>query len=200
MCCLAVEYKAPSLPGRRQYRPPLPRMSLATRTSVVPCLAVLCSLALGGVATAAPAGDEYLPKVPNATGHDGGSGGGGGSPPTGSSSAAPSSTGGTAARTAESGEQPAKDKKRSKHDDRTVTPAASSDGGSSDGGGGSSGLLIGLLIVVGVIIAAVGMTLRQRAGGGDEAEGAGPARERGAGQGARPTTPDGEIVAGRDKG
>jgi hypothetical protein len=197
MCCLAVEYKANSLPGRGQYRPPLPRMSPAKRTSVGLCMAVVCSLMLAGVASAAPAGDEYLPKVPNATGHSGSGAGGGGSTATGSSSAAPSETGGTAAGTAATSDQESKHKKGSK-DDQRVTPVASTDGGSSDGGDGSSGLLIGLLIVAGVIIAAVGMTLRQR-GGGDEAEGAGPAREGGADQGARPTTPDGEIVAGRDK-
>lgn len=141
-------------------------MSVPKRTSIALSAALACSLALAGPALAAPAGDEYLPKIPNATGHHS-NGGNGGTPSSSSSSAA---SGGT-----------------------NDVPAGS---GSGSSGGGSSGLLIGLLVVAGVIAAAVGMTLRQRAGGADDD--VGPDREPGPGSGARPT-PDGEIVAGRDK-
>ncbi len=160
------------------------------------CVALAATLVLAASAVAAPAGDEYLPKVPAATGHA--SSAGGGSDLSGSSS-------GTETGTTESSfgsgtgtdSSQAKDKKDGKKE--KVEPAVSTGGGGSSDGGGSSGALIVLLIVAGVIVAAVGMILRRRAGLTDEESGekASGKRDRDKPSGARPT-PDGEIVAGRD--
>jgi hypothetical protein len=180
-------------------------MRLSTRTIIPLGLVVVWCLALGASAWAAPAGDEYLPKVPDATGHDasasrGGGGNGGSSAPLDSSS---SSTGATAPVTSPSDSSggPDKSHKDSKKDKVAKAPPAKLAVDSSDNSGdGSSGLFtpIVLLIVAGVIVAAVGMTLRHRAGGpGDEPEGD-SRRDAGQPPSARPT-PDGEIFAGGDK-
>jgi hypothetical protein len=180
---------------------PHPPLIAAKRILIGLSVAAALALASSATALAAPAGDEYLPKVPSATGHQA-SGGNDGSSGTAATTSAVPSTSATPSisATGSSGAGSTKDKPKVKKDRKpapAATPAASVGTGSS--GGGSSGLFdpIVLLIVAGVIVAAVGMTLRRRHGGDplpatETSEGG---EKPGAAPNARPT-PEGEIVAG----
>jgi hypothetical protein len=163
------------------------------------CTAAALSLTVVPSALAAPAGDEYLPKVPQSGAQDSAAGSSGTAAGTGTTTLP---TGGTGPKSP-SGEKKAEaedtDKGKKKSE---VTPVVSSD--SDDSGGGSSGSIlfspIVLLMVAAVIAAAVGMTLLRRKGDEDD-----PGRPGGAGSektGARresgPRTPDGEIVTRPD--
>jgi hypothetical protein len=163
------------------------------------CTAAVLSLTVASPALAAPAGDEYLPKVPQSGAHN-----------SGGSSGTTSGTGTTTLPTAGSGaDSPSGEKKKSPDTDTEkekkkseITPVVASDSG--DSGGGSSGSIlfspIVLLMVAAVIAAAVGMTLLRRKGDEDDpdrpgtpdSEKSGTRREGG------PRTPDGEIVTGPD--
>jgi hypothetical protein len=178
-------------------------MRLSTRTHNVLSLAVVGSLALSASAFAAPAGDEYLPKVPEATGNQSGGGGGADADaPAQSSSAAGATdavdepTGGARAEGRNAKEEPTGKGER----EASATPVVATETASEDDD--SSGLFdpVVLLLVAGVIVAAVGMTLRHRAAGMEATatESGRSARDRGEAPNARPT-PDGEIVAGGDK-
>jgi cobalamin biosynthesis Mg chelatase CobN len=176
-------------------------MILSHRKILLLSVGVAAALVCSGTAIAAPSGDEYLPKVPDATGnHTAGGAGGdfssGTSESTQETQAGDSSTAGTQAEKKQP-KQEKQEKKKSK-DDKVANAAAGSNGGSS-GGDGSSGLLIGLLIVA-VVVVAGGMILRHRAGLGDDEHEQGGANgpEPGGTPSARPT-PDGEIVTGREK-
>jgi hypothetical protein len=174
-------------------------MSRLTRTRYALCLAVAGSLALAASAYAGPAGQEYLPKLPDAGGSQSGSGSGGGA--TQSSAAAPSAATGEPTDGASEEGGTGKERSRDKGaQGASATPAVATEPASDDDG--SSGLLnpVVLLIVAGVIIAAVGMTLRHRAAGIEDTatDGGRSARDRGEAPSARPT-PDGEIVAGGDQ-
>jgi hypothetical protein len=160
---------------------------LCTATAIVAASAV--------PASAAPSGQEYLPKVPSATGHQPADD----AQPSGGSVAPSTTTTETTSST-----PVAKDKKTDKGNgakkestNANAVPVSSDDSGSS--GGGSSALLpVVLLIAAGVIITAVGMTLRHRGGDDPETGDGGPGRNqpvKGDTPNARPT-PDGEIVAG----
>ena len=143
-------------------------------------------------AAGAPSGQEYLPKVPSATGDK--------SAATGGSESAPVATTSTSTTSASAGTTPKKHNpgkaKPGKTKATAVTPAASTDD-SSGGGIGIAPIII--LIIGGVIVAAAGMTLRGRHGGGGD-RGEEPGREDpGPRPNARPT-PDGEIVASGDDG
>jgi hypothetical protein len=184
-------------------------MSSLTKTRRALCLALTGSLALAATAYAVPAGDEYLPKVPEATGQQSGGGGGGGTGDSAQSSAAlPTTTASSEPTGAASGQDrnskgEAKDEEKGKGKGKreAVTPLAVATQPASDDDG-SSGLFdpVVLLIVAGVIIATVGMTLRHRAAGIEETatDGGRTGRDRGEAPSARPT-PDGEIVARGDK-
>jgi hypothetical protein len=151
------------------------------------------SLALAPIALAGPAGDEYLPEVPQAGGSASAHSAGDGSGQT----TLPQST------TGESSNNPSDTKDKDKKKDDAVNQAVPA-GGSGSGGGGddSSGSIllnpIVLLMIAAVIAAAVGMTLRRRQLSDGEGE---PESQRnpGAPGAGSPRTPDGEIVAGRDK-
>jgi hypothetical protein len=163
--------------------------------------ATLISVALAAPAYAAPAGDEYLPKVPKAEGKEvvanpkQGAGASvlspsvrGATPPTASATS-------DSSHTSSGAEKQPKDKhaKRAKPSANTVAPASSS----SDGGGSAIFNPIILLVIAGVIAAAAGMTLRRRQDGGDQpSDGEGDAPDHT--KHARPT-PDGEIVASGEK-
>jgi phosphotransferase system glucose/maltose/N-acetylglucosamine-specific IIC component len=151
------------------------------------------SLALAPTALAGPAGDEYLPKVPQA----------------GGSASAHSASGGSGETTLpQANKKGSQDTtgngkgKGKKKDD--AANAAVPAGGSGSGGGGddSSGSIllnpIVLLMIAAVIAAAVGMILRRRQLGDDEGD---PESKQGPGAPASgsPRTPDGEIIAGQDK-
>jgi cobalamin biosynthesis Mg chelatase CobN len=167
---------------------------IARRTFAGLCLATVTCAVVAAPAWAGPSGDEYLPKVPSATGHQASSGGSQGesSGPTTTTSTTATTAGTTTTETAK-GEP---NHKRGKNAEKTAAiPAASNDGGSS-GGGGSSMVPIVLLIVVGVIVTVVGMTLTRRRG--MQSEPSDGAENRIEKPNARPT-PDGEIVAGGDK-
>ena len=156
--------------------------------------AVSLSLALAPVALAGPAGDEYLPKVPQAAGSASAHSASGGSGET----TLPQST--TANGSKNSSDQ-GNGKKKDNAANQAV-PAGGSGSGGGGGGGDSSGSIllnpIVLLMIAAVIAAAVGMTLRRRQLGDGEGD---PESQRdpGASGAGSPRTPDGEIIAGRDK-
>jgi hypothetical protein len=163
-----------------------------TVTALIAGAAVSFSLALAPIALAGPAGDEYLPKVPQAAGSASAHSASGGSGET----TLPQST--TANGSKNSSDQ---GKGKKKDAANQAVPA----GGSGSGGGGgndSSGSIllnpIVLLMIAAVIAAAVGMTLRRRQLGDGEGD---PESQRdpGASGAGSPRTPDGEIIAGRDK-
>ena len=189
-------------------------MILPKTTLSLLCVALSAMLALATSAVAAPAGDEYLPKVPASANPGGASGShqdlsepqasgtdettpttGFGTSGSGSGSGSDSASASDSGSDAKQEKQQGAGKKPTKID---VKPSAGISSGGSDGGN-SSGLLIVLLIIAGVVAAAVGMILRHRAGAGEDDGGEGKSRERQGPQasGARPT-PDGEIVTGRD--
>jgi hypothetical protein len=149
------------------------------------------SLALASTALAGPAGDEYLPKVPQAGGsvsaHSAGSGSGQTTLPEA-----------TTVKGSNDANSTSKDKKK---DDKANVAVPAGGSGSGGGGDDSSGSIllnpIVLLMIAAVIAAAVGMTLRRR----QLSDGEDPdsKRDPGASGAGSPRTPDGEIIAGRDK-
>lgn len=161
------------------------------------CTAAALSLAFVPSALAAPAGDEYLPKVPQSGAQSSAAGSSGTAPATGTTTLP---TGGTGPK-APSGEKESQDTDQGKKKSE-VTPVVSSDSG--DSGGGSSGSIlfspIVLLMVAAVIAAAVGMTLLRRKGDEDDPGRPGPpgSEKTGARRESGPRTPDGEIVTGPD--
>jgi hypothetical protein len=184
----------------------------ATATYVAAAL----TLVLATPAYGAPAGDEYLPKVPKASGEserrDGNSGGSsearGGEASSGEASsssdtattesetlgAAPAGGGGGDSGKGE-GAQPKKDAKDA---DPAPVPISSAPASSSDDSSDSALFSpVAILLIAGVLIAVVGMTLRRRNTDGDQQqEGAGTGRPE---RGKAPPTPDGEIIAGGDR-
>jgi cobalamin biosynthesis Mg chelatase CobN len=169
------------------------------------CAAAMLSLALAPPALAAPAGDEYLPKVPQSGTHSSGSGGSSASAgtatttlPTGGTSS-PTTSDTKNSGTKNSGSDGSD--KNKKDNTEQITPIGSSGSGGS-GGGDSSGSIIFnpivLLMIAAVIAVAVGMTLRRRSvdeGDPESPGGPGPSGRREA----SPRTPDGEIATGRDR-
>jgi hypothetical protein len=150
-------------------------------------VATVAALAIAAPARGAPAGSEYIPQVPSATGSNpvsGGFAGGGGA--TG-----PSASGEKAAKKSEADKDKAGDEKSA------AVPLVG-DGGSGDGDG-SSGILdsfldpIALLRIAGVLAIAAGMTTAVRQGGSSP-QLPHPRRLLAA----APPTPDGEIIAGDD--
>jgi hypothetical protein len=160
------------------------------------CTAAVLSLAIVPSAFAAPAGDEYLPKVPQSGAES--SAGSSGSPSGTGTTTLP--TGATGAKTPSAEKQPEDTDQGKKKSE--VTPVISSD--SDDSGGGSSGSIlfspIVLLMVAAVIAAAVGMTLLRRKGDEDDPDhpGESGSEQAGARRETGPRTPDGEIVTGPD--
>lgn len=165
------------------------RNSLKT-TSHAAALAAAISLIAAAPGLGAPAGDEYLPGVPAATGDQGGGGGGGAAAGAG---AGPASVPGSTTRDEEAssagGKGNHKQPNQAKPETATAVTAASEEE--------SSGLLdtlldpVVLLLIGGVVIVAVGMTLR-RGQGDDQGEGPDRAPRDPA---TAPHTPPGEIVA-----
>jgi hypothetical protein len=169
-------------------------LMIVRKTVLGLCAAAMMSFALAPSALAGPAGDEYLPKVPQSGAH------------SASGSSASSAQGTTATTTlpetanGSSSEGKSKPKgKKSKDAANVALPASSGSGGSA--GGDSSGSIlfnpIVLLMIAAVIAAAVGMTLRRRHVGGDGEPGT--KSEPGSPGAGSPRTPDGEIVAKRDQ-
>jgi hypothetical protein len=200
MCSLAVEYMAGSRVSPASVSLPTPGLTLSHRTILLLSLGLAATLAFSSAALAAPAGDEYLPKVPDAAGSAAPAKGGnltadpGETTTTTDTGTSASGTGGTKGN----GDQRQDGKKSDAGS--TPKPAAATDT-SSSGGGGSSGLIVLVLIVVAVIVVAGGMILRRRAGlteGDDDDDDRGDGSGPGGTPSARPT-PDGEIVAGREK-
>ena len=165
------------------------------------CAAATLSLALAPSALAAPAGDEYLPKIPQSGSHS----------PSGGAEAS-SASAGTATTTlpsAGTSSPPASDEKKASSDDgdkkdkadQQVVPVGSSGSGGPDGGDSSGSILfnpIVLLMIAAVIAVAIGMTLRRR--GVDEGDSESPgAAGSTARREASPRTPDGEIATGQDR-
>jgi hypothetical protein len=166
------------------------------------CAAATLSLAVAAPAHAAPAGDEYLPKLPQSGAHSssGGSsnsasaGTGTTTLPTGGTSS-PSTSGGDKSQSGGTDKKDKKDKA-----DQKIAPVSSGSGGSDDGDSSGSILFnpIVLLMIAAVIAVAVGMTLRRRSS--DEGDQESPAPTgRAARRGGSPKTPDGEIATGPDR-
>jgi hypothetical protein len=132
------------------------------------------SLGLAAPALAAPADEEYLPKVPKAAGDEVVAGEG-----KGSTILSPK------ARGAKEGED----------DDEDGSDETSLAGGSDDDSGPADTLLdpIVLLLIAGVVAAAVGMMLKRRRGSEDSTEGDSPTRPEPTDS---PRPPDGQILGG----
>ncbi len=161
------------------------------------CLAAAISIALAAPAFGAPAGDEYLPKVPKASG-----GSQAGSQSQGPNASASGS--GTAAAQpqapAESGGNGSPNSTgRGQKKSAGAPPATGSTSPASSSDNSSDSTLLSpivLMLIAGVIIAAVGMTLRRRKTDGPElSDESGSDRPEPANV---PRTPDGEIVTGGD--
>ncbi len=147
-------------------------------------LAAAISLALAAPALAAPAGSEYVPKVPKAAGAEilrGKQGPGG-------TILSPEVRGADAAKTSASGGDEA-----SQGADSTATGAADTATGAAGAAPGAADTLLDpvvLLLIAGVAAAALSMTLRQRHSVSADPDGDGVASDLGS----APATPDGEIV------
>src|SRR3954471_10732299 len=177
-------------------------MDLRLKATAVLLGAAICAV-LAAPALGAPAGDEYLPKVPKASGNSSpqnqnpGSSAGSSSSGTGTTdttetqAAVPAAGGGDSGKG--NGKQP-----KSSAGANAPAPIAGAPASSTDDSSGSTLLSpIVILLIAGVLIAAVGMTLRRRnADGSDEAD---PVGSDPPGRGKTPPTPDGEIIAGGDK-
>ena len=148
-------------------------------------LAVAITLAIAAPAIAAPAGSEYVPKVPKAAGEEilrGTQGPGG-------TVLSPEVRGADAAKTTASGEASSgTDGSDANGSDTNVgeTGAAGTAPGAADT------LLdpVVLLLIAGVAAAALSMTLRQRHSASEEPDPGGAASD----SGSAPATPHGEIV------
>jgi hypothetical protein len=164
------------------------------RPALTTFLAAAISVALAAPSFGAPAGDEYLPKVPKASGnpaaHDQGSATGAGTSDSGSNDKQPQVAAAGGGGSGNGGNSPPK-----QGADSAPAPISSAPASSSDDSSDSTLLSpVVILLVAGVIIAAVGMTLRRR-----NADGEGGQEETPSGRaepGKAPPTPDGEIVTG----
>jgi hypothetical protein len=152
-------------------------------------LAVAISLALAAPALAAPAGSEYVPKVPKAAGEEilrGQQRPGGTilSPEVRGADAAKTSASGEASNTSASGE--ASSGTNGSDANGSGTGAA----GTAPGAGDTLLDPVVLLLIAGVAAAALSMTLRQRHSVSEDPDAGGAASD----SGSAPATPDGEIV------
>lgn len=152
-------------------------------------LAAAISFALAAPALAAPAGSEYVPKVPKAAGEEilrGQQGPGGTilSPEVRGADAGQSSTSG--------GDEASQGDGVSQGGNSTATGAAETATGAAGAPGAADTLLdpVVLLLIAGVAAAALSMTLRQRHSVSADPDGDGVASDLGS----APATPDGEIV------
>ena len=158
--------------------------------------AISLALLLAAPAMGAPAGSEYLPAEPSATGGQGGGGGGGdgsgsGSTPTSSGS----SDAGVGPAESKGGGGGEGEQATGSSDTISVAPAAVSDEDSSSGAFDTLLNPIVLLLAAGVVAVAVGMTLRRRQGEEEGEDGDRSLRD----PATVPPTPDGEIVAGGER-
>jgi hypothetical protein len=148
-------------------------------------LAAAISLAIAAPAIAAPAGSEYVPKVPRAAGEEilrGTQGPGG-------TILSPEVRGADAAKTSASGEASSD----ANGSDASGSDASGSNTGAAGTAPGAADTLfdpVVLLLIAGVAAAALSMTLRQRHSVTEDPAAGGAASE----SGSAPATPDGEIV------
>jgi hypothetical protein len=147
-------------------------------------LAAVISLALAAPALAAPAGSEYVPKVPKAAGEEilrGEKGPGG-------TILSPEVRGADAAKTSASGEASS----GTNGSDGNGSANVSQTGAAATAPGAADTLLdpVVLLLIAGVAAAALSMTLRQRHSVSADPDAGGAASD----PGSAPATPDGEIV------
>src|SRR3954447_3016447 len=158
------------------------------RRWIVAVAAAVC-LGLAAPALAAPAGDEYLPKVPKAAGKgvvanpDQG---------PGASVVAPTVRG---SASSEGGGKSSDGGGNAKKGTNQAGPSQNASAPADSSGDGGSAILspIVLLMIAGVIAAAAGMTLRRRQGRKGDPEDGETQQEPEQVRNARPT-PDGEIV------
>jgi hypothetical protein len=144
-------------------------------------LTAILSLAVAAPAFGVPAGDEYLPQVPSATGDE------------------PVSEAGAAGGSSSSRNDPKKDARtvdEEGDEEASGALALGSGGGDDDSGGVLDTLLdpIVLLLIAGVLTIAIGMLLARRQNG-DSPD---PSRARRKSSDA-PLTPDGEIISGPER-
>jgi hypothetical protein len=146
-------------------RPIIGRLTIRNTAWKLGLTAVTVALAAAAPAMAAPAGDEYLPKVPKAAGKE--------------LAAGQDGAGGSILEPAVRGAQGTGDQKNGDQNGDTPDSAALGSAGSSSGGGSGADALLDpvvLLVIAGVLAATIGMTLRRRqsdlgqsAAGGDDA-------------------------------
>jgi hypothetical protein len=166
------------------------------------CLAAAISVVLATPAFGAPAGDEYLPKVPKASGQSQSNdeGSAGSADASGSSETATTDSEAQGAVPAGGGGDSGKGEgaQANQGGDPAPTPISSAPASSSDDSSDSSLFSpVAILLVAGVLIAVVGMTLRRRSMEGEQRDqAAGTGRSE---RGKTPPTPDGEIIAGGDR-
>ena len=152
-------------------------------------LAAMISLALAAPAFAAPAGSEYVPKVPKAAGEEilrGQQGPGG-------TILSPEVRGADAAKTSASGEASSGTDGSDANGSANGSDANGSETGAAGTAPGAADTLLDpvvLLLIAGVAAAALSMTLRQRHSVSEDPDTGGAASDPGSG----PATPDGEIV------
>jgi hypothetical protein len=147
-------------------------------------LAAAVSLLCAAPALAVPAGDEYLPQVPTATGDK----------PVNESGDAGGSSGGEKATSDKDKKDP--DAENDSETESGALAAGSGDDGDDSGGGVLDTLLdpIVLLVIGGVLTIAVGLMLARKQNG-DSPD---PSRARRSSSDA-PPPPDGEIVGGSER-
>jgi hypothetical protein len=154
--------------------------------------AAMLSFALAPSALAGPAGDEYLPKVPQSGAHSASAG----QAQTGTTTL-PEGTSGSGSQT---GSQRQTNAERKNTDTSAQALPASSGSGGSGGDGSSGSILLNpivLLMIAAVIAAAVGMILRRRQVTDDGEPD--PKLDPDSSSTGSPRTPDGEIIAGPDQ-
>lgn len=148
-------------------------------------LAAATSLALAAPALAAPADEQYLPRVPKAAGDEVAADEG-----EGSTILSPEARGAEG----EDGEEDDSGAAAGSDDDSGSAGGSDDDSGGLGGFSSAQGTLLDpivLLLIAGVIATAVGMTLRRRQGSDAEPQDDPPTR-----RGPSPRTPEGEIVGG----
>jgi len=150
-------------------------------------LAAAISLVLAAPTLAAPAGSEYVPKVPKAAGEEilrGTQGPGG-------TILSPEVRGADAAKTAASGETSSDTNGGDVNGSETGAAATASEAAGTSSGAADTLLdPVVLLLIAGVSAAALSMTLRQRHSISEHPDAADAASD----PGSAPATPDGEIV------
>jgi hypothetical protein len=161
--------------------------------------ATVVALALAAPAVGAPAGNEYVPQVPSATGDkpvDQGFGGGGTTASTSGGWGGAASIFKDSAGKDSTGKDVGSGKQGDSGGDGLAGPVDTSNASSSDDSSGVLDTLLNplvLLLIGGVLAIAVGMTLARRQGGNPSERPRPPRLRR-----APPPTPDGEIVAADD--